>query len=116
MQFEFATGGRIVFGAGKLRQSARLVKDAGRGPLVVHGKNPQRAEPLLDLLREQGIDFSIFPVSGEPKIQTVRDGVATAKKDNCDWVAGIGGGSVLDAGKAIAAMITNEGDVLDYLE
>jgi len=116
MQFEFATATRIIFGAGKLREAGPVVKAAGKRPLVVTGKNVERAEPLLKLLRENAIECSIFSVSGEPKIQTIRDGVALAKAENCDWVIGMGGGSVLDAGKAIAAMMQNEGDVLDFLE
>jgi alcohol dehydrogenase class IV len=116
IQFEFATATRIIFGPAKLREAGPMVKSAGKRPLVVTGKNVQRAEPLLQLLRENNVECSTFSVSGEPKIQTVRDGVALAKAENCDWVIGIGGGSVLDAGKAIGAMITNEGDVLDYLE
>lgn len=116
MQFEFATTRRIVFGPGKLRGAGPTLKSAGQRPLVVTGKNPQRAEPLLNILGENKVEATIFSVSGEPKIQTVRDGVALAKNANCDWVISIGGGSVLDAGKAIAAMMTNEGDVLDYLE
>lgn len=116
MQFEFATAGRIIFGAGKLRQAGAIIKSAGKRPLVVTGKNPQRAEPLLQILRENKIESATFSVAGEPTIQTVRDGVSLAKAENCDWVIGIGGGSVLDAGKAIAAMMRNEGDVLDYLE
>ena len=116
MQFEFATADRIVFGPGTLRGAGPSIKKAGRRPLVVTGKNPQRAEPLLQLLRENDIKSATFPVSGEPAIQTVRDGVALAKSENCDWVIGIGGGSVLDAGKAIAAMMQNEGDLLDYVE
>jgi alcohol dehydrogenase class IV len=116
MQFEFATASRIIFGPGKLRTAGPTIKSAGRRPLVVTGKNVARAEPLLQLLRENRVEGVTFSVSGEPKIQTVRDGVALAKSENCDWVIGIGGGSVLDAGKAIAAMLTNEGDVLEYLE
>jgi alcohol dehydrogenase class IV len=116
MQFEFTSADRIVFGPGTLRGAGPTIKKTGRRPLVVTGKNSQRAEPLLQLLRENHVENSIFSVSGEPTVQTVRDGVAKAKGENCDWVIGIGGGSVLDAGKAIAAMMTNEGDVLDYLE
>ena len=116
MQFEFTTATTIIFGPGKLREAGPTIASAGRRPLVVTGKNVQRAEPLLQILRENNIDEITFPVSGEPKIQTVRDGVALAKNEKCDWVIGIGGGSVLDAGKAIAAMMTNDGDVLDYLE
>jgi alcohol dehydrogenase class IV len=92
------------------------MKSGGRRPLVVTGKNPQRAEPLFRLLRENNLEAATFSFSGEPTIQTVRDGVALAKAENCDWVIGIGGGSVIDAGKAIAAMMRNEGDVLDYVE
>ena len=116
MQFEFATPTRILFGPGKLRESGALLKSCGRRALVVTGKNPDRAAPLLNLLKENSVDAVTFSVAGEPSIQTVRDGTALAKKESCDWVAGIGGGSVLDTGKAIAAMMTNEGDVLDYLE
>jgi alcohol dehydrogenase class IV len=116
MQFEFATSGTIIFGAGKLREAGPWLSKDGQRALVVTGKNIQRAEPLLKLLRENKVEAATFSVSGEPKIQTVRDGVALAKAEKCDWVIGIGGGSVLDAGKAIAAMMTNEGDVLDYLE
>ena len=116
MQFEFATANRIIFGAGKLRSAVPAIKSLGKRPLVVTGKNIQRTELLLAVLRENDIDGVTFPVSGEPTIQTVRDGVALAKKENCDWVIGMGGGSVLDTGKAVAAMMTNEGDVLDYAE
>ena len=116
MQFEFATSTRIIFGPGKLREAGPTVKSGGKRPLVVTRKNVPRAEPLLKLLRENNLECSIFSVSGEPKIQTVRDGVALAKAENCDWVIGIGGGSVLDAGKAVAVMLRNEGDVLDYVE
>jgi alcohol dehydrogenase class IV len=94
----------------------QLIKTAGRRALVVTGKNTQRAEPLLKVLQENAVEAVTFPVSGEPKIQTVRDGVALAKNEKCDFAIGIGGGSVIDTGKAIAVMMTNEGDVLDYVE
>jgi alcohol dehydrogenase class IV len=114
--FEFATADRVIFGAGTLRDAGPVIKSGGKRLLVVTGKNPQRAEPLFKLLRENSVEAATFSVSGEPTIQTVRDGVAFAKNENCDWVIGIGGGSVIDAGKAIAAMMRNEGDILDYVE
>ena len=116
MNFEFATAGRIVFGAGKFQEIGALTKNAGKRALIVTGRNTQRAEPLLALLRESSTDAVAFSVSGEPEIETVRSGVAFAKQEGCDFVIGFGGGSAIDAGKAIAAMLTNEGDVLDYLE
>ena len=67
-------------------------------------------------MRESGLHCSLFGVRGEPEIETVRQGVALAKLEKCGVVVSIGGGSALDAGKAIAAMLTNPGELLDYLE
>lgn len=116
MQFEFATTPRILFGAGKLTQMRAIAKHTGGRVLVVTGKNPQRAEPLLAILREQNIGSITFSVPGEPSIETVRNGMALARRESCTWVIGFGGGSAIDTGKAISAMLTNEGDVLDYVE
>jgi alcohol dehydrogenase class IV len=116
MQFEFATATRIVFGAGKWREIGPLAKELGRQPLVVTGHNPHRGEPLLALLREQGLSPVTFAVSGEPEIPTIEAGVASAKHHDCDSVISIGGGSAIDSAKAIAAMMTNDGSLLDYLE
>jgi alcohol dehydrogenase class IV len=58
----------------------------------------------------------MFSVHGEPEIGAIQNGTAQAKSESCDIVISIGGGSVIDAGKAIAAMLTNEGEVFDYLE
>lgn len=114
--FEFATAGRIIFGAGAIHQLGANVKHFGRRVLVVTGSQPARAEKLLASLAAAGMGATTFPVTGEPEIFTVENGVASAKKDNCDFVISFGGGSVIDAGKAIAAMLTNDGELLDYLE
>jgi alcohol dehydrogenase class IV len=116
MQFEFATATRIVFGAGAAAQIGANVKNLGRRALVVTGKNPARAEKLLASLSASGIGAATFAVGGEPEIATVENGVAVAKKERCDFVIALGGGSVMDAGKAIAAMLANDGELLDYLE
>ena len=52
----------------------------------------------------------------EPTVQIARDGVDLFRKERCDLVIGVGGGSVIDAAKAIAALATNSGEPLDYLE
>lgn len=116
MRFEFATATRIVFGAGTLREVGPLARELAPGALVVTGTNPRLAELLLALLREHGVEAFDFPVPGEPEIETVRQGVALAKQEKCGLVIAVGGGSALDAGKAIAAMLTNTGELLDYLE
>src|SRR5258706_643338 len=116
MRFEFATAGRIVFGQGALREAGPIAKEFGRRALVVSGRDGRRAERLLAVLREQGVAAITYSVFGEPAIETVQNGAALARREKCDLVISFGGGSVLDAGKAIAAMLTNPGKLLDYLE
>ena len=116
MRFEFATATRIVFGPGALREVGPLAREFGPRALVVTGADARRAEPLQTVLREHGLSSTTYSTRGEPEIETVRQGVALAKQENCSLVIAFGGGSALDAGKAIAAMLTNPGELLDYLE
>jgi alcohol dehydrogenase class IV len=116
MRFEFATAGRIIFGAGTLGEAGPLSRGLGRAALVVTGKTPRRAESLLALLRKEGIPATVQSVPGEPTTALIEEGRAAARQAGCDFVIGFGGGSALDAAKAIAAMVTNEGELLDYLE
>ena len=115
-RFEFATAQRVIVGAGSLGDVGTIAESLGRRALVVTGRSPGRAERLLGFLRERGVDSVTFAVAGEPEIETVRTGTALAKAEQCDHVIGFGGGGALDAGKAIAAMLTNRGEVLEYLE
>jgi alcohol dehydrogenase class IV len=113
MRFEFATAGRIVFGAGAVRELAAAASALGRRALVVSGAHSETGA----LARQpSGFDTFSFTITGEPTVDMVRGGVACARAQRCDLVIGIGGGSVMDAGKAIAALLTNPGDALDYLE
>ena len=116
MRFEFATASRIVFGAGVLKEAGALAAEFGRRAFVVTGRSGERAAPLLDGLKAAGVEAVTFNVVGEPTTDLVREGTAQARAANRELVIGIGGGSVIDAGKAIAALLTNGGDPLDYLE
>jgi len=116
MRFEFATATRIVLGPGTAKEIGPLAREWGTRALVVTGSNPDRAEPVLAGLREHGLSHVVFPVRGEPEVATVQNGVALARAEQCGVVISFGGGSALDAGKAIAAMLTNDGELLDYLE
>jgi alcohol dehydrogenase class IV len=116
MNFEFATATRIVFGVDCISHAGRNVKAYGRRALVVTGGNPARAEKLLANLAASDVAATTFAVTGEPEISTIENGVARAKSEGCDLVISLGGGSVIDAGKAIAVMMTNERALLDYLE
>lgn len=116
LRFEFATASRIIFGRGVLREAGPFSKSFGTRALIVTGRQAERAAPLLDALRHHAVDAVTFSVGGEPDIITVEAGTRLAHAEKCDLVIGCGGGSVLDAGKAIAAMRTNPGELLDYLE
>jgi len=116
VRFEFATAARIVFGTGTLPQVGPAAKSMGSHALVVTGLAVSRAGSLRDLLAEQEIGAVDFAVSGEPTTEVVQRGTERARESGCDLVVGFGGGSIVDTGKAIAALVTNEGDPLDYLE
>jgi len=116
MSFSFATAGQIIFGAGKLSEVAPSAVHLGRYALLVTGRKPERAEHLGKALNRQGISWRSFSVSGEPEIEQVVDGAELAREQQCDLVIGFGGGSALDAAKAIAALATNSDPVERYLE
>ncbi|MGA2863950.1 MAG: iron-containing alcohol dehydrogenase [Verrucomicrobiota bacterium] len=115
-KFEFATATRIIFGAGTLREVGPLAQALGRRALVVTGRDSRRAEPLLAALRQHGVEPATASVAGEPDLQTVQLGLALARQADSQFVVSLGGGSAIDAGKAIAAMLANQGELLDYLE
>jgi alcohol dehydrogenase class IV len=84
--------------------------------LLAIGIEPSKATILLDNLEEAGIERELYYIEHEPTIGSVREGMQLARKANCDIVISFGGGSAIDCGKAISAMLTNKGDILDYLE
>src|SRR5438445_3501010 len=100
-RFEFGTATRIVFGSGTLREVGPLAKAMGHRALVVTGRNGSRADSLLSMLAAEKINCSIFAVSEEPTVEIVCAGAQRAREERCDLVVGFGGGSALDAGKAI---------------
>ena len=116
MQFEFATATRIVFGRGKLAEAVPSAQQFGQHVFLVAGKSLDRAQELLEQLASHGLAVTTYSVAGEPTIETVTRGVNLARQSRCDVVVGFGGGSVLDAGKAIAVLLANDGEPLDYLE
>ena len=116
MRFEFATATNIIFGPGTLAEIPALAAEMGRRFFVVTGSTDNRAAPLLEQMKKQGIKWSIFHTMKEPTIDTVLVAVETARQSGCDGVMGIGGGSVLDTGKAVAALLTNPGELRNYLE
>ena len=116
MRFEFATATRIVFGPGTIHEAPGIISALGNSALVVTGNSLTRVQPLLRQLDLAAVRFTLFQIAGEPTTTEVRAGAAQARAAGCDCVVALGGGSAIDAAKAIAALATNDGDLLDYLE
>ena len=116
MGFEFATAARIIFGDGCASQLAPLAGDLGSHALLFTDDQPERVGDLIQSLEGAGLRHTLYPVTGEPSVDMVNRAVERALSAGCDLVISIGGGSVIDCGKATAALIPNDGDALDYLE
>ncbi len=114
MRFEFVTAGRILFGVGTQREAGSIAASLGQRALLVTTPDAERAAPLITLLEKHGVAHVPFTVQGEPTIEVVQAGTQLAQ--GCDLVIAFGGGSVIDTGKAVAALLRNGGDLYDYLE
>jgi alcohol dehydrogenase class IV len=111
--FEFATAGRIMVGAGRAAELPGVLSGLGSRVLVCTGASPARHAGLLAGI---GLPAAVLEVAAEPTVELARAGVAAAREHGADVVAAIGGGSVIDAGKAVSMLLGNGGDPLDYLE
>ncbi len=116
MKFEFKTVDRILFGTGVINEIPDIGKSFGDRVYILTGKNQDRASDLIQALYKEGVSSFLFSIPGEPTIRLVQEATEYARSNNCQWVIALGGGSVIDAGKAVAALLNNPGDPLDYLE
>jgi alcohol dehydrogenase class IV len=111
MRFEFAAATRIIFGEGTAATLPELAATFGARALVVTGASTSRTAALVSALSAE-----TFAVPGEPTVGLVREGARRVQDAACDVVISLGGGSAIDAGKAIAAVATNGGEPLEFLE
>ncbi|TRW91485.1 iron-containing alcohol dehydrogenase [Candidatus Methylobacter oryzae] len=111
---------RISYGSGRLNEVPALAASYGRTALLVTGKQSfcttPRWQSFIEALESKGINWLHFTVSGEPSPTLVDEAVSRFRKDNIDVVIAIGGGSVLDAAKAIAGLLPHGNSVMDHLE
>ncbi|ALP90142.1 hypothetical protein HMPREF1084_00748 [Clostridium butyricum 60E.3] len=120
MNFNYNLPVNIIFGRGRVSEIGSEVLKYGKTALIVTGKTSTKKTGLLDrtikLLNESDIKTIVFDkVEQNPLTTTAYDGAELAKKEKCDVVVGLGGGSIMDAAKAIAFITLNEGDVSDYI-
>jgi len=114
--FEFATANRIIFGSGALRNLPDVAAPLGKRSLLLATDSRLWVDEVCSLLENAGIVPTVQTVAKEPSIESVRE-ITRAYRDNqCEFIISVGGGSVIDTGKAVSALVTNPGDPLDYLE
>jgi alcohol dehydrogenase class IV len=115
-RFEFASAGRIVFGPGAAADLPAIAASFGRRVLWVCGSDIGRFAALRAAVAVRAESVTVFSCAGEPTTDSAEAAARLAAAASCDVVIAVGGGSVIDCGKAAAALAANGGAALDYLE
>lgn len=113
-QFEFGTATKIIFGNGKSTSIFDTALNHGKKLLLLTGRTKHDLEEKINGQNWERIIH--YRLSGEPELNQIEKIVEEARKEHIDIIISIGGGSVIDAGKAVSVLITNPGDITDYLE
>jgi len=114
MNFDFISAGRIIFGSGTLSRVADFDLLKKKRVFVFEGSPSVNSNRLHDLLKLRAIQFDTFSINGEPALDSITTAIKSAKQ--AEVIVAMGGGSVIDTGKAVSALLTNPGQVTDYLE
>lgn len=120
MKFNYHLPVNLVFGRGRVAEVGTLSAGYGKKALIVTGKSSTKKSGLLDrvssYVEEAGMKSIVFDqVSQNPLTTTAKEGADFAKKEGCDVIIGLGGGSIMDCAKAIAFLAVNDGDINDYI-
>lgn len=120
MIFDFTTTPNIIFGIGKFAMLTKLINQYGKKALLITGKssfeNSEWKQKLYTELKNARINFKTVQIENEPSPTDIDQAVSTHRQWKPNIVVGIGGGSVIDAGKAISAMLKHELPIINYLE
>lgn len=119
-QFQYFVPTKIIFGRGQVKKLHSYSLPGKKALIVITSGRSTREHGYLDLVEQElklaKVDYVIFDkVASNPIVQNIVDGAAMARKEHCDFIIGLGGGSPIDASKAIALMTTNEGELWDYI-
>ncbi|WP_026892281.1 iron-containing alcohol dehydrogenase [Lacrimispora aerotolerans] len=120
MEFQYYLPVNLVFGRGKADVIGERAAALGTRALIVTGGTSTRKSGLLDRaikqLEDHGVSYVLFDkAEPNPLTTTVSKGAEIARREGCDFILSIGGGSSLDTGKGIAFQAVNEGDISDYI-
>lgn len=120
LPFDFASIPKIKFGQGKLSEMYNIIPELGDNVLFVIGESSLKKSGTWDSIvahmEDMNINFFHVSVAGEPSPKIIDEAAEKYRTKNLDLIIGIGGGSVMDAGKAISAMIPKQDSIKNYLE
>jgi len=118
LKFDFLNTPQIIFGKGRFQEIGDLLANYGKKILVVGSESAfsEIKVQFESIVSKMKMSYELSIIKGEPDIQQIDSGVELGIKQKADVVMGIGGGSAVDAGKAIAGLITNGGSAKDYME
>jgi len=118
MSTQFTTAQCAIMGENALENSAEKIAKIGSKALIITGKHITKSGILAKLtaiLEAKSVLYSVFnDITGEPTDEMIIEAVSAYKKEKCDFIIGIGGGSPLDSAKACAAMAVSDGKISDY--
>lgn len=114
--FEFVAPARILFGSGQFERLGELSAKLGKRALIAFNGSEPLANAAKDRLAAAGLSSNLFRQRGEPTVSDVDSATEIARKEQADFIVGLGGGSAIDAAKAVAALVSNGGSALDYME
>jgi alcohol dehydrogenase class IV len=114
--FSFISPQSIHFGRGQSQQTAALAKSFGEAALLVHGASARRAEWLIKSCQNAGLTTKTISCQSEPSLPDIELALAQLEGFHPNVVIALGGGSVIDFAKALAALMRCSGRPLDYLE
>ena len=120
MDFSYFLPVNVIFGCGRSAQAGELTKPYGRKALIVTGRSSAKKSGIYDRVKNSleaaGLKTVLYDkVQQNPLTTTAEDGAVFSRKNSCDVVVAIGGGSIMDCAKAIAFLSRNEGDINDYI-
>lgn len=120
MSFQMYVPTRILFGCGMLNNLHKQQMPGKKALIVISNGKSTKENGSLDRTEEQlekaGVEYVVFDgIMANPLKSTIDEGAKAAKDNGCDFIVALGGGSVMDASKAIATMATNDGDLWYYV-
>ncbi len=120
MKFTWANPTKVIFGAGEFGKLGEEASKIGRYACIVTGRSSTKRTGVLDraveLLGRSGVRSTVFDeIEPNPRSTTVDRAARMVREKGCDFIIGLGGGSPMDASKAVAVAAVNEGSIWDYI-